>query len=131
MGLTKNQRIYAGLIAIYTMVMAYHLHKFHEEGSFHLIPYIVVGYAVVMLITGIKLALTDSIRNSRHDSDFIYHLQTYVITNVIGLTWIIFWRPDEIDGALIGISVWSLFMLAHYFASKKSIKGMKKEEVFK
>jgi hypothetical protein len=90
-------------------------------------------YGTIIMASGLLFGYKDSVRESRVDPGFQYHLITYIGVNAIGVLW---WfmemglNADSLLTILLQCLAWGLGLFVHYYFSSNSIKGMKKEEIF-
>lgn len=89
------------------------------------------GYGALMLITGKTLGEKDKLKNSYADLGFNYHLTTFLVVNIVGIIWIISFRPNDLVYQIISTLSWLIGLLIHFLESSKSLKGYSKEESFK
>jgi predicted Na+-dependent transporter len=130
---TRNLKIYIVLLTAYSLVFFYLLHTFINNEQWTNILIIAVTFFLGIGVTTFLLERLESKRNVRLDLDFTYHLMSYVVINIIGFGWYILFRLSDLLHPMnaIGLGGWTLGLLIHYFSSRRSIKGMSKEEVFK
>ena len=92
-----------------------------------------LAFGVLMFFNGLLWGWRDSVRKSKSDLGFMYHLYTFVIVNNINLIFLFFFgfleKYNE-NHFYLYILFWGIGLMVHYYAMKKKIKGMDKEELF-
>jgi hypothetical protein len=131
--LTRNLIIFAIIAIVLTVSFHWMLSSFLENETYGRILPLAIGYAVAMFANGWFNGSKDDSFLTRADLGFSYHAMTFMVVVPI---WMIFaWlRPEVPDsskvGESIGVAIWGVILLIHLFASRRSIKGYSKQEVF-
>lgn len=131
--LSKPQKFFAFTSIVLTILFAYFLHLLLDIKAYQSIPYYAIGYGVLMFLNGLLWGFFDRVRNSRFAIGFIYHLITYISVNTVFLIAMFFYTPMKkitIWAYLNQIVWWGVGLILHYYYSKKTIKGMKPDEIF-
>ena len=131
--MTKNLKYFSGLTLIFSAVFFYNLYSALQTQSYGNIWIFAVLYGVILFCTGLFLGYKDSVRKSRADLGFQYHLMTFIIVNGIGIPWMfisIGLKTETLLSATIQFISWGIGLFIHYYFSSRSMKGMNKEEVF-
>ena len=131
--MTNNLKYFSVLTLIFSTIFFYYLFASLRAHSYGNIWLIALSFGVLLFISGLILGRKDSVRHSRADLSFQYHLMTFIIVNGIGIPWqLISMGIDR--GSLINVAYqcvpWGIGLAIHYYFSSKSIKGMNKEEIF-
>lgn len=131
--LSKHLKIFSLLAIGYTVIFLIVLYTFvdtHNAGGISIAAFV---YAIVMWLTGFGLGSTDEIRKTRINLPFFYHVMTYITVNTTGLIYIVLFRrnTEDIIGIVMQILIWGILLGIHYRNARKSIKGLRKEEVFR
>ena len=133
MRLTRNQWIFAGFFALYTVTFHHLLSRTIEAQLYAHIWKLATGYGVLTFFTAMGLGAFDPVRRSRGVLAFQYNLITYVISVVIWLGWLGAGLAAEEETSLVyllGMGFWGLGVLVHYVASRGTVKGIPKKELF-
>ena len=131
--MTKNLKYFSGLTMIFSALFFYNLHSALQTQSYDNIWIFAVLYGAILFCTGLFLGYKDSVRKSRADLGFQYHLMTFIIVNGIGIPWMfisIGLKTETLLSASIQFVSWGIGLFVHYYFSSRSLKGMNKEEVF-
>ena len=92
-----------------------------------------ISFGVLLFISGFILGYKDPVRESRSDLGFKYHLTTFIIVNIIGISWLFAamgFNANSLMNAAFQCLPWGLGLLIHYYFSSKSIKGIDKKDLF-
>lgn len=130
---SKQQVLFTGLTLIWSSLFFNSLTTHLEEQSYRSIPSLAGLYAALMFLSGLACGYFDSIRLTRIDIGYRYHLITFVVVHFVLL--VILWiQKPAIDyfrvGLLFQFLLWGIGLLLHARRSKKSIKGYSAEELF-
>jgi len=131
--MTKNLKYFSGLTLIFSAVFFHNLYSALQTQSFNNIWIFAILYGAILFSTGLFLGYKDSVRKSRADLGFQYHLMTFIIVNGIGIPWMfisIGLKTETLLSATIQFISWGIGLFIHYYFSSRSMKGMNKEEVF-
>jgi len=131
--MTKNLKYFSGLTLIFSAVFFYNLYSALQTQSYSNIWIFAILYGAILFCTGLFLGYKDSVRKSRADLGFQYHLMTFIIVNCIGIPWMfisIGLKTETLLSASIQFIPWGIGLFVHYYFSSRSMKGMNKEEVF-
>ena len=131
--MTTNLKYFCGLTIIFSVIFFYYLYAALSIESYDKISIYAALYGSVLFISGLALGYFDSVRHSRLDLGFHYHLMTFIIVNVIGLISLFIdmgFNKNTLLYAILSIVFWAIGLLVHYYYSSKSIKGMDKENIF-
>jgi hypothetical protein len=131
--MTRNLAIFTAVAAVFGLAFHSNLTRLLLNEEYGWIPFWAAGYALGMFAAGFGLGRMDRQRATRADLGFQYHLLTFAVTIPI---WGYFhlgrvelgFSPFWLDFGLMAI--WTLILLVHWRASTRSIKGMRREEVF-
>lgn len=131
--MTNNLKYFSVLTLIFSTAFFYYLYSSLQTHSFGNIWLFAILFGVVLFIAGLVLGYKDSVRRSRADLSFQYHLMTFIIVNVIGIPWLFIsmgLNNDTLLSATFQCIPWGIGLFVHYYFSSRSIKGMNKEEIF-
>ncbi len=131
--MTKNLKYFSGLTLIFSAVFFYNLYSALQTQSYSNIWIFAILYGAILFCTGLFLGYKDSVRKSRADLGFQYHLMTFIIVNGIGIPWMfisIGLKTETLLSASTQFIPWGIGLFVHYYFSSRSMKGMNKEEVF-
>ncbi|GBE30062.1 hypothetical protein BMS3Bbin04_01088 [bacterium BMS3Bbin04] len=131
--LTRNLKIFAAIAAVLTLAFHYTLSRFLAAELWNGVLLLALGYGVSMYVNGFFNGRKEVAFLSRADFSFSYHLVAFIV--VIPLWMPFLWtRPEtELSNRLaefFGAVCWGVALLIHYFASRRSIKGYDRKEVF-
>ena len=132
--LTRPQKFFAVISIILTLLFFYILHLMLDLKAYQSIPYYAIGYGLCMFLNGLGWGYFDRVRNSRMSIGFMYHLITFITVNGVFLLGLVFYPPMQnitIWAILNQFVFWGIGLGFHYYYSKKTIKGMDPDEVFK
>lgn len=128
---TVNQKSFSLISIVLTISFYYILFTSLGSKNYSVVIISAIGYAITMFLNGFMCGKNDKVKELRIDIGFRYHFLTYVICNSIYLIFIIAIFPNFDVFSFIGqVGGWGIGLIAHYFYSKKSIKGYQKEELF-
>jgi len=131
--MTINLKYFSGLAIFFSATFFHYLTTALKAHTFGNIWWFALLFGVLLFAAGFLLGRRDLVRMSRSDLGFQYHLMTFIIVNLIGITW--FFVSMGINkatllNALCQCVPWGIGLLIHYYYSSKTIKGMNKEELF-
>ncbi len=131
--MTRNSKLYAGFCVIWSVGFFSVLHwaLFDQEGRW---PYIVASaltYGMGFAIMGALLGRFDKASSTRHDLQLLYSSTSNIISFFIGGLWILLFRGEHwwelpIAGGFLAVALGLTLR-----ASRRRIKGMSKQELFK
>ena len=131
--MSNNLIYFSGLTLTFSVIFFYYLYANLIIESYDKIWIYALLYGTALFISGLTLGYKDSVRKSRLDLGFQYHLMTFVVVNGVGIISLLiamgFSTQNFITG-ILSILFWTLGILVHYYYSLKTIKGMDKEEIF-
>lgn len=94
-------------------------------------------YALLMFFSGSYFGRKDYEDLPIYDVSFRFHLSTFIAFNVVSILWFVFGFEsiyENIDVLYITTSIWSVFLIIHFFyylsVRKSSIKNLNKEDLF-
>ena len=131
--LTKNLKYFGALTILFSIVFFYYLYTSINMQSFENIVLYAILYGAALFISAFILGYNDPVRKSKLDLGFHYHLITYVIVNLIGISALFLamgFNSDTIINASLNLIFWGLGLLVHYYFSTRSIKGIDKNQIF-
>ena len=131
--MTNNLKYFSGSTLIFSILFFYYLFSSLQANEYDNIWLIAAVFGVLLFFTGLFLGRQDSVRHSRADLSFQYHLMTFIIVNGVGIPWLLISMGAD-NGTLINVAYqcipWGIGLAVHYYFSSKSIKGVNKEEIF-
>lgn len=131
--MSNNLKYFSGLTLILSVAFFYNLVTKLQALDFSKIWLIALIFGVFLFASGLILGYKDSMRDSRADLGFQYHLMTFIIVNIVGIPWLLVAFGTD-SSNLINIAYqcvpWGIGLATHYYFSTKSIKGVSKEEIF-
>jgi len=131
--MSNNLKYFGGLTLVLSVAFFYYLVASLQAQDFGNIWLIALGFGLLLFASGLIFGYSDSMRRSRADLGFQYHLMTFVIVNLVGAPWLIVALGTGSNN-LINIAYqcgpWAIGLAIHYYFSSKSIKGMNKDEIF-
>ncbi len=131
--MTKNLKYFAGTTLIFSVLFFYFLYSDLSINSYDRIWIYATLYGSALFLSGLAFGYHDSIRDTRLDLGFYYHLVTFVIVNAVGLISLFMamgsYQISLLSG-LMPIFFWLLGLLVHYYFSSRSIKGMDRDRIF-
>ncbi len=86
-----------------------------------------LGYGLVGLVLGMR----DSDRKSRLNLSQWYANVAMGTSLFVGGLWIAYYRPSELDTLGWMVLIFGAIIATTYFTTRKNVKGMSKEELFK
>ena len=131
--MSQNLKYFSGLTLIFSVIFFYYLYSSLLIGSYGKIWIYAILFGTALFVSGLILGSKDSVRNSRQDLGFQYHLMTFVIVNSVGIISILITLGFSIQNFITGILsilFWALGLIVHYYFSLKTIKGIDKREIF-
>ena len=131
--LTNNLKYFCILTLVFSIVFFYLLYTALLAESYSNIWIYATLYGVALFTSGFTLGYNDSVRNSRLDLGFQYHLVTFIIVNLVAIVSLFIAmgiNNETLINGTLHIIFWALGLLVHYYYSSRSIKGMDKEELF-
>ena len=131
--LTRNQWLFAGVFALYTVVFHILLNRTIEAERYESIWMLATGYGVLTFFTGLLIGAFDSVRQSRGVMSFQYNAITYLTSLIIWATFLVTGMAVEEAGSrvyILGLGFWGLGVFVHYLASRSTVKGIPKTEMF-
>ena len=131
--ITKNQKYYGVLTLLFSVAFFYYLYSALETRTYDHIWIYAIVYGSLLFAGGLYFGYRDSIRESRKDLGFQYHLTVFMIVNLISVPWLFIVMGVSMDSLMnagFQLIPWGLGLLIHYFFSSKSIKGISKQELF-
>lgn len=132
--LTKNATIFTAINSATTLVFLFTLNHLVTTSQFDAIAYAVIAYALVWVISGAWLGITDKTRNYRGNVDAQYNL----IALLIGL--VALWTSKLLLPAIMPLGYANLSVISgaiivlgivQYYVANKNPKGVKTKEAFK
>lgn len=97
-------------------------------------PYIwaaAITYGLGFGLSGFLFGRLDDQKNVRYDLRLRYSLTSTILSFVVGAFYIALFNPSSWLMLVIYVAIALVFTVPHFMASKKSIKGMDKKELFK
>ena len=131
--MTKNLKYFAGITFILSVLFFYLLYSDLSINVYHRIWIYATLYGSALFLSGLAFGYRDSIRDTRLDLGFFYHLVTFVIVNVVGLVSLFIAMgsyPITLLSGLLPTFFWFLGLIIHYYFSSRSIKGMDRDSIF-
>jgi site-specific recombinase len=131
--MTTNLKYFSGLALLFSITFFYFLHSDLKAESYENIWWYAVMFGVYLFISGLLLGYKDSVRETKLDLGYRYHLMTFIIVNAVGLiSLLIFFgiNRDSLISSGIGFFFWAIGLFVHYRLSSKTIKGMDKDKIF-
>ncbi len=131
--MTTNLKYFSSLTAIFSVIFFYYLYTAISIDSYDKIWIYATLYGAVLFISGLILGYHDTVRDSRLDLGFHYHLMTFIIVNLIGILSafvVMGFNIDTLLYAILPIAFWTLGLFVHHYLSSKTIKGMDKGNIF-
>jgi hypothetical protein len=131
--ITKNLWLFILITTIASLIFFYFLYNAIDAEHYNLIFIYCPVFSIVLFFSGFLLGKNDSLRKTRNDLGFSYHLANYIIVNIINAIWV-FGRygtnRQQVIMVVSQILIWGIFLLAHYYFSRKSLKGYPKKSIF-
>lgn len=131
--MSNNLKYFGGLTLVLSVAFFYYLVASLQAQDFGNIWLIALGFGLLLFASGLLFGYNDSMRGSRADLGFQYHLMTFIIVNLVGIPWLMVGLGTDSNN-LINIAYqcvpWAIGLATHYYFSSKSIKGVSKEEIF-
>ena len=131
--MTVNQKYFGILALIFSIAFFYSLHSALKTEVYDNIWLYAISFGVLLFVSGLILGYNDSVRKSRKDLGFQYHLTTFIIVNIVGIPWLFLvmgFNINSVVNAIFQCIGWGLGLFLHYYLSSKSIKGINKAELF-
>jgi len=131
--MTKNQKYFGILVLIFSVTFFYYLYSALKTEVYNNIWLYAIAFGILLFTSGLVLGYNDSVRESRTDIGFQYHIITFIVVNIIGIPWLFITMGININTMLnvtLQIMPWGLGLLLHYYFSSTSIKGMNKKVLF-
>ena len=131
--LTNNLKYFCGLTLIFSITFFYYLYSSILIESYNKIWVYATLFGIALFISGFALGYNDSVRKSRLDLGFQYHLMTFIIVNFIGIVSLFIamgFNMKTLLYSILSLIPWGIGLYANYYSSSKSIKGMDKKDIF-
>ena len=131
--MTDNLKYFSALVLIFSITFFYLLYSALLAQSYNHIWIYATSFGVALFISGFVFGYQDSVRKSRLDLGFQYHLMTFIIVNAIGIPSLFIAMGFSFYTLLTGVlhlPFWALGLFVHHYYSSRSIKGMDKKDLF-
>jgi hypothetical protein len=131
--MSLNLKYFSGFTLIFSAIFFYALYSNLISESYDSIWIYALLYGTALFISGLALGYKDSVRKSRLDLGFQYHLMTFVIVNSVGIISLLIamgFSTQNLMTGILSMLFWTLGILVHYYYSSKTLKGIDKEAIF-
>lgn len=127
--LSRNQCLFTVVAVGLTTAFVVMLYGHIGDKAWGSIPMLAIGYGIAMFLAGLAFGATDPVARSRSDLGFGYHAITFVVVAVIGIGAAIYYT-QPVWPQLVGLAGWFVGLSVHYLFSRRTIKGIEREEAF-
>lgn len=134
MTLTKNATVFAAINSVATLTFLFALNYLVTSKQFDAIAYAAIAYALVWVVSGAWLGITDKARGYRGNVDAQYNLIALLISLVA------IWLAKFLLPAIMPVDYGNLALVSaailiigaiQYYVANKNPKGIKTKEAFK
>lgn len=131
--MTKHLKLLAAFSVVWSVAFFSVLHwcLFAPEERWLVIAVAATVYGLGFGLAGWVLGKRDSQRKVRYDLGWRYSMTSTVISFMVGSLWVVWFRPEAWTSLVIYLLITAVIQLPHFFASRASIKGIEKKELFK
>lgn len=131
--ITNNLKYFSVLTLVFSIAFFYSLYSSLATASFSNIWIYCSLFGISLFASGLGLGYNDSVRDSRIDLGFYYHLMTFIIVNSIGLIsmfLVMGFHIHTLYYSVFSVFFWAIGLAIHYYFSSRTIKGIDKRDIF-
>lgn len=131
--MTRNLKLFALFSLIWSVAFFSILHwaLFDPENRWPTILTAAISYGLGFALMGFLLGKNDLLRHTRRNLGLWYYGVSQIASLLVGGIWILFWKAEEIETLTIMSVIFAFFLAVAALTSRKKIKGIEKEKLFK
>ena len=117
-----NQKIFAIITLLLSAIFFHYLYQFISGEQYDYVVVCSTMFGTVMFLSAFTIGYKDKSKSKMLSLGFVYHLITYLIVNVMGTIFLLFYMGISFQSILTISSTlffWGLGLAVHYYFGKK------------